>query len=87
MEKIQTAKEYLKKLDEESGTIWTEDDESICNALKDFAKLHVEAALKAAAENADLHPESNCYCEGGYCSKTRVDEDSILNAYPLSNIQ
>jgi hypothetical protein len=34
-----TAKEYLKKLDEESGTTWTEDDESICKAFTEFAKI------------------------------------------------
>jgi hypothetical protein len=40
-------------------------------AMIEFAKLHVEAALNAACESE------------GY----DIDEDSILNAYPLTNIK
>jgi len=82
-----TAKEYLKKLDQESGTTWTEDDESICKAFVEFAKLHVQAALKAADEKAmvtvvdyefELEPPTPIW---------GVDSDSILNAYPLDKIK
>lgn len=62
-------------------------DEEIIEIMIDFAKLHVKLALEAAANNADLYPNSNCYGEGGYCTNTRVDKDSILNAYPLENIK
>ncbi len=44
------------------------------NAMIEFAKLHVEAALKSAKEQAN-YPDIN----GNY--------DLILNVYPLSNIK
>lgn len=49
---------------------------------KEFAKLHVQAALESAAIKAEAIP----YSEGavGQCG---VDEDSILNAYPLEQIK
>jgi hypothetical protein len=50
-------------------------------AMIEFAKLHVEAALKAASENADtLKGEV-------YASKGAINKDSILNSYPLDNIK
>ena len=44
--------------------------------MVEFAKMHVEAALKAASENA----------MGVHCTDY-VDPDSILDAYPLTNIK
>ena len=61
----------------------------ITDLMVEFAKLHVTEALKEASEKANYgiyknndgqepyHHESNIY----------VDEDSILNAYPLDNIK
>jgi hypothetical protein len=64
------------------------------SAMIEFAKLHVEAALKAAAEKAitekpkeqtqpitwnNVSPDDYNYFD--------VDKDSILNAYPLENIK
>lgn len=65
----------------------------------EFAKLHVEAALKAASENADAissrssftskdrtngrHPGLMCV----HLGDVSVDTSSILNAYPLDNIK
>ena len=40
-------------------------------ALIEFAKLHVQAALKAADDNSIMY----------------ISADSILNAYPLENIK
>jgi hypothetical protein len=45
----------------------------------EFAKMHVEAALKAASENAECYESM----EGMYEVRTRT----ILNAYPDSNIK
>lgn len=47
-----------------------------------LAKLHVQAALESAKDNAstitcDLHGQDTC----------DIDDDSILNAYPLNNIK
>lgn len=49
----------------------------------EFAQAHSEAALKAAAENAEAKENSNDYGTG----KIWVDEKSILSAYPLTNIK
>ena len=45
----------------------------------EFAKMHVQEALKQASENAES------YVIGGLTSE--VDKDSILNAYSLENIK
>lgn len=47
----------------------------------EFAQLHVEAALKAAAEKAEG------YNEGSEGNDAFVDKQSILNAYPKENIK
>jgi hypothetical protein len=49
-------------------------------AMIEFAKLHVTAALKEASEKASVYAD-----EGGYSEF--VDEESILNSYPLENIE
>ncbi len=46
----------------------------------EFAKLHVQEALEQASEKAN--PIQNLIT--GYC---RIDETSIINAYPLENIK
>jgi len=47
----------------------------------EFAKLHMEAALKEASENAEQKWVK--FTEDDY----EIDKDSILNAYPLENIK
>lgn len=71
MEKIPTAEEWLKHFEENA---YTDTPISVC--MKEFAKLHVEAALKEASEK-------------GKCSNgtSVVVVNSILNSYPLSNIK
>lgn len=46
-----------------------------------FAKLHVEKALKQASLNAKIIPDPY-----GEIRDKIVDQNSILNAYPLENI-
>jgi hypothetical protein len=48
----------------------------------EFAKLHVEVALKAASEKADLDCDEESDDNG-----ISVNKDSILKAYPLTNIK
>ena len=64
--------------------------------LRDFARLHVKAALEAAAENADLLADGertyiNRYIvsDGNHYSETEIDinKNSILLAYPETNIK
>lgn len=49
----------------------------------EFAKLHVESALKEASKNAE------CYLAGipGDYQSYVVKSESILKAYPLENIK
>lgn len=49
------------------------------NIIVEFAKLHVEQALKEASEEA--------YVEVLDYNDYEVNKDSILNAYPLENIK
>lgn len=49
-------------------------------AMIEFAKLHVGAALKEASE------KSTCMDGDPYYSDM-IDKESILNAYPLENIK
>lgn len=52
---------------------------SLDEKLITFAKMHVEEALKQASEKATTDGYGD-----GYAG---IDEESILNAYPLENIK
>ena len=52
----------------------------------EFAKMHVQAALKAASENAQRKKVYNGHSER-LIVKRVIDKESILNAYPLTNIK
>jgi hypothetical protein len=91
MEKGLTAKEiYLKMVfpttfenHRDEVELWFEtlsDAKQSVEIMIEFAKMHVEAALKEASEKALVYAD-----EGGYSEF--VDEQSILNAYPLTNIK
>ncbi len=51
---------------------------AVKSAMIEFAKFHVEAALKAACKYSKTSE---------IMGVIGVDEDSILNAYPLENIK
>jgi len=53
--------------------------EAEAKRMIEFAKLHVEAALKEASENAELETYGNF--------GNSINRDSILTAYPLTNIK
>ncbi len=78
MEKIPTAEEFLRK---NIDYVLSENDckEDVENAMIEFAKLHVEAALKAASENVKTKITNR--------NASYVDKDSILNSYPLEKIK
>jgi hypothetical protein len=84
--KIPTAKEfYDAHYSDDAGVI-----------MRDFAKLHVEAALKEASEKSKVRKDTYIMGSGtteveqmfNYSNGTShyVDQNSILNAYPLTNI-
>ena len=67
---------------------------NVTDMLIEFAKMHVEAALKEAYNNSEMRVSENDTNEipsftdnydDGYVTIT-VSKDSILNAYPLENI-
>ena len=72
MSKIPTAREFYDAHYSDDAVV----------IMRDFAKLHVEAALEAASEKADT-----CEKAASRGHETVVDKDSILNAYPLDNIK
>ncbi len=74
---VMTAEEFLRQKPFINGM--TRYDQQI--AMIEFAKLHVEQALKEASENADTIYRGDSF--GDYI----VDKDSILNAYPPENIK
>jgi len=86
---IPTAEEFLKDLQheyEETGEYKMYFAIDIPNKLKEFAKLHVEAALKQASEKAKIKYEYSGNTGSEYCYEY-VDQNSILNSYPLTNIK
>ena len=56
-------------------------------AMIEFAKLHVEAALKKASEEAKTFDVYNESCGDLECKVTFIKKDSILNSYSLENIK
>jgi hypothetical protein len=73
---IPNAKEFIEKNVPNTCTVLPE-------WLIEFAKLHVEAALKAASEKALTTWASTDF----YDDRKIVSKDSILKAYPLTNIK
>jgi hypothetical protein len=60
--------------------------DNIPDLMVEFAKYHVEAALKAASEKINLTDEV-CEALQNHWFKEYIDKDSILNSYPLTNIE
>lgn len=75
-----TAKEFLKQF--ELGNTGKIDIEDAEEALIEFAKMHVEAALKEASENVKWSEQITM--QG---LQITINKGLILNAYPLSNIK
>jgi len=73
--KIPTAKEFIEINSENYSLI---DIEGI---MIEFTKLHVEAALSNVDRLASLK------CNNGKGFRDFIDENSILNAYSLTNIK
>ena len=71
MSKIPTAEEFYKQT---TGCIINHGD--VKTAMIEFAKLHVEAALK----EAEIAGQNNW-------GNSKKMKDAILNSYPLENIK
>lgn len=81
MENIPTAENFLIINDDKDFRL-SMSGRYVSEMMIEFAKLHVEAALKAASENGQAKYD---YTFEMYISD--VDKDSILNSYPLTNIK
>jgi hypothetical protein len=90
MEKIPTAEEFCKDSTydaEYDGEVFEVVDKDKCiENMIEFAKLHVEAALKEASEKAKIRYDYSGNTGSEYCDEF-VDIDSILNSYPSENIK
>jgi hypothetical protein len=79
---IPTAEDFLKDLQseyEETGEYKMYFAIDIPNKLREFAELHVRAALERAIDNVDYWYD---YDGHGY-----IDHDTIRNSYPPENIK
>lgn len=78
-------KEYSELCQFEEFTEYLVDKEDFKQALIEFAKLHVEAALNQACESAVLGKEG---AFGTYWNRGDLvlDKESVLNCYPPKNI-
>jgi hypothetical protein len=76
---IPTAEEFLRQKPFINGM--TRDDQRV--AMIEFAKLHVAAALNEAANEADVTVVDVDMTDVIW----GVDVNTILNAYPLTNIK
>lgn len=75
MSKIPTAQEFAQ-------------ENRLCSVAwvaREYAKLCVEIALKAASEKVELTPFASEFLQEG--ASNAIDKQSILNAYPLENIK
>jgi hypothetical protein len=83
MEKIPTAEDFFAEH-------CVEIDSTVAKQMIEFAKLHVEAALKEAINNVRIIDDPNSYCGNTgseYPPDQILDTDAILNSYPLENIK
>ena len=88
---IKTAKEFFRNNFEKSNCFIDFDTEGykvIQKSMIEFAKLHVETALKQASKNATTIHDEKLLDEisKGLKSNDFIYKPSILNAYPLENI-
>jgi hypothetical protein len=80
MEKTPIAEDILSKKFNELRSSFTLKDVEEC--MIEFAKLHVEQALKEASET-----KVEGYHGSGKYNRDFSDKDSILNSYPSENIK
>jgi|APGre2960657373_1045057.scaffolds.fasta_scaffold158236_1 hypothetical protein len=88
MNNIPTAEEWLKHFEENAYP-----DTPISECMIEFAKLHVKAQQEAILEKVsmvkDCGRKDDIGCDAVFCRNCleTIDKESILNAYPLTNIK
>ena len=84
--KALTAEEFLRNSSVTSSDSY--DFLSKQELMIEFAKMHVQEALKQASEKAFVTPiDHEEISEGSFRPIWGVDDESILNAYSLENIK
>ena len=79
---IPTAEEFLlQSISEEDTPKGNIRPNTTIRIMKEFTKLHVEAALKEALDNIP------CLGSSTDIASWQEVEDAVLNAYPLENIK
>lgn len=66
--KFETAKEYIKYLDEKSGESWSNATNELADAMEDYAKMYHERQLKllgiaGVVGQSEQLPITRCECE------------------------
>lgn len=87
---VPTAEEFLQNYKNDSDHYADQDysEGRLIKALQEFAKLHVEAALKEASEKAKITERKVTLDNtGGYVRVPTIYKKYILNSYPLDNIK
>ena len=96
MSTIPTAEEFVKEFRKTNPIANAESIEHwISQHCIEFAKLHLEPALKAASESRCINMYNKTWFAQSLEPGTKildrvnitVDKDSILNSYPLDNIK
>lgn len=85
MSKIPTAEEIWKRTRLRDGGLQSALETT--RIMKDFARFHVEAALKKASEDAKWKYSGNPEHIFHYSEDISIDKNSILNSYSLDNIE
>ena len=85
MKQLPTAKEYIHQF-QNKFKAENYRDGVVKGLMIEFAKLHVKAALEAAAGNASVKYVHNPKMSDYNHETAVVDKESILNSYPDENI-
>lgn len=82
---IPNSHEFFRDLLEGGQSVYSAKQAKFIQRAEEFAKLHVQAALKAAANGVCIDWDHIDMLEGD--SERIINKESILAAYPLDNIK
>ena len=88
MSKIPTAAEFLRSKGSTRMICMEEYYTKVSpQTLIEFTKLHVQAALKEAVNQAEIRPKASRSPLEDFDKWCEIDDNSITNSYPLTNIK
>ena len=77
---IPTAENFFEEWCNKKGYTSIDEADDIHECMIEFAQLHVKQALQKASENAYFRID-------GFVESSKENQNSILNAYPLTNVK